>query len=345
MLCEYGCKQEAKFKLKNGKMCCSKSHNSCPELIKLYTLKKTGKKQEKSKPFDNTDKLLCDYGCGQEAKYKFKSGKICCSTHFKKCEIMSPKGDKSSWWGRKHKQESKNGTKQSKLNFKEIENLDIICEYGCGKKAKYILNDKKYCCSKYYPQCDNMRKINRETSGPKNKDLIKRKKHSELMKIENPMFVEEYREKVVKITTSIEYKIDMSNKLIQKWETDPIFRKNVYDGLVKGGRIISIENLSEWKNYRNKVQRYTRQSLVEYSIIVNPNNYPIGIKDGFYNTDHMYSVVSGFLNNVPPEIIGSYVNLRTIPWKENLRKKGDCSITLEELLLKYENLIKNKEEN
>lgn len=29
-LCEYGCGQQAKFQLKNGKLCCSKSYNSCP---------------------------------------------------------------------------------------------------------------------------------------------------------------------------------------------------------------------------------------------------------------------------------------------------------------------------
>jgi hypothetical protein len=28
---------------------------------------------------------LCDYGCGQEAKFPFKNGKWCCSTHFSKC--------------------------------------------------------------------------------------------------------------------------------------------------------------------------------------------------------------------------------------------------------------------
>ena len=30
MFCEYGCNQEAKFVLKNGKHCCSKHHGSCP---------------------------------------------------------------------------------------------------------------------------------------------------------------------------------------------------------------------------------------------------------------------------------------------------------------------------
>lgn len=32
--CEYGCNQEAKYQLKNGKWCCSKSQNSCLEIRK-----------------------------------------------------------------------------------------------------------------------------------------------------------------------------------------------------------------------------------------------------------------------------------------------------------------------
>jgi len=34
MLCVYGCNQEAKFQLKNGKWCCSEKHQSCPEIRK-----------------------------------------------------------------------------------------------------------------------------------------------------------------------------------------------------------------------------------------------------------------------------------------------------------------------
>ena len=33
-LCEYGCGQEATYQFKNGKWCCSKRHNLCPEITK-----------------------------------------------------------------------------------------------------------------------------------------------------------------------------------------------------------------------------------------------------------------------------------------------------------------------
>jgi len=38
-LCEYGCGQEAKYQLKNGKWCCSKSQNSCARMRKKHQLK------------------------------------------------------------------------------------------------------------------------------------------------------------------------------------------------------------------------------------------------------------------------------------------------------------------
>jgi len=48
ILCDYGCGQEAKHQLKNGKWCCSKSYNSCPEVRKNNSKKHIGKNKEKT---------------------------------------------------------------------------------------------------------------------------------------------------------------------------------------------------------------------------------------------------------------------------------------------------------
>ena len=39
---------------------------------------------------------LCDYGCGQEAKYQFKNGKWCCSSYFAKCPEVIRKNSQSN---------------------------------------------------------------------------------------------------------------------------------------------------------------------------------------------------------------------------------------------------------
>jgi len=65
---------------------------------------------------------ICDYGCGQEAKYQFKNGKWCCSSHYEKCPAQKNKrkgknhseetkqkmrGEKNSMYGKKHTEETK----------------------------------------------------------------------------------------------------------------------------------------------------------------------------------------------------------------------------------------------
>lgn len=35
-----------------------------------------------------------------------------------------------------------------------------ICDYGCGREAKYQFQNGKWCCSKYFSQCPEIRKKN-----------------------------------------------------------------------------------------------------------------------------------------------------------------------------------------
>jgi len=44
-----------------------------------------------------------------------------------------------------------------------------------------------------------------------------------------------------------------------------------------------------------------------------------------------FAIKQGFVNNVPPFIIGHKENLRIISWEENNKKKSLCDITLDEL--------------
>jgi len=54
--------------------------------------------------------MLCDYGCGQEAKYQFKNGKWCCSEYHSSCPIVRNKrsmaGEKNPMFGKKHSKET-----------------------------------------------------------------------------------------------------------------------------------------------------------------------------------------------------------------------------------------------
>lgn len=56
---------------------------------------------------------------------------------------------------------------------------------------------------------------------------------------------------------------------------------------------------------------------------------------GKYNIDHIYSIMDGFRNKVNPKIIGSFVNLQVLPSIDNIRKRDESWITLEELKKEY----------
>ena len=57
--------------------------------------------------------MICDYGCGQDAKFQLKNEKWCCSDHWSHCINMKRKcsernkGEKNPFYGRKHDQDTK----------------------------------------------------------------------------------------------------------------------------------------------------------------------------------------------------------------------------------------------
>jgi len=104
--------------------------------------------------FDNPNEFLCEYRCGQIAKFKFGNGKICCSDHFSKCIIH-------------RKNQSKVHTGLKKPDYQEIKNPDNkLCDFGCGQIAHFQLTNGRYCCSNYYTHCPGQKeKISKANTG------------------------------------------------------------------------------------------------------------------------------------------------------------------------------------
>lgn len=92
-----------------------------------------------------------------------------------------------------------------------------------------------------------------------------------------------------------------------------------------------VKQLPKYKAYSNEVRLITgRQPLHQLE------NYDKRGKSrknsDAYQVDHRYSVIEGFKNGIDPNILGHITNLQMLPWRDNLKKKGLCSITLEELI-------------
>lgn len=294
-------------------------------------------------------KCLC--GCDSEVK----KGKQYIRGHNNKGKIFGPRSEiikkkisiaakerlinkeNCSFLRKKHSEESKRKMRESKKSYLKIPvDNNILCDYGCGKPAKYIVNSakQKFCCSKYYNRCSFMILVNKEKSGKANREEFKCKTHSDLMKRKNPMFIEEHKIKVIKVTSSNEYKEKMS-KISESFWCDDIYRKKNIQGRIKSGSKIPDEELTEFRKYYNIVYHYTRKSIKKYKNIINPENKPIGRERGLYNIDHIYSIFDGFINKVDPNIIGSYINLQVIPWIMNLKKQRNSWISKESLIRKY----------
>ncbi len=101
--------------------------------------------------------MICEYGCGGEAKYFFKCvKKWCCESHWAKCP-------------QKRKEISKKSTeckKPKKIITKEL------CSYGCGQIAKYQYKNGKWCCSKNWEKCPAVCKKTSERMKGKNNPMF-----------------------------------------------------------------------------------------------------------------------------------------------------------------------------
>ena len=100
-----------------------------------------------------------------------------------------------------------------------------------------------------------------------------------------------------------------------------------------------IRERTEYENYIKLIRRFTGRSYKNYKDKINPNNLQLAHQNG-YHLDHIYSKIQGFHDNVPPEIIGHWTNLRIIPGLYNITKNSKCDKTLDQL---YEDYNREKE--
>lgn len=91
------------------------------------------------------------------------------------------------------------------------------------------------------------------------------------------------------------------------------------------GIMIPRSSLSDIALYKIMVKKFTERTLISKD----PRRCTS------VHLDHMYSIVQGFKDCIPPWIIGSEVNLRLISRSENTSKNYKCCITKDELFEKY----------
>lgn len=96
------------------------------------------------------------------------------------------------------------------------------------------------------------------------------------------------------------------------------------------GRYAGLKDLPDFKIYRHHVNLITKQQPL-HTLPNFEKRGPYGKSGDPHQVDHRFSVVQGFLNNIPPYIIGHISNLEMLPSKANNSKGSKCSITMEAL--------------
>lgn len=177
--CDYGCGKEAKYKFKNGKVCCSKSVNQCPSKKERSAKSGIGKKHSLAKPVKTRE--LCSFGCNQIAKFKYSNGKYCCSDDWHRCpnkrnEIK--KRVKDLWSNLElRKKLSKNQRKDLIAVAIPVTDKTRKCFY-CGNEAKFwFKTNNRYCCCDRIERCVAVRKSISDRTKALWKNLDYRKKN------------------------------------------------------------------------------------------------------------------------------------------------------------------------
>lgn len=102
------------------------------------------------------------------------------------------------------------------------------------------------------------------------------------------------------------------------------------------------KNRSDFIKYSKLVDFFTSQNK---DLLKKLPNYDNSDKYGKFQLDHIYSKRDGFDNNIPPEVIGSIINLRYISKIENQRKWRYSEFSKELLLNKYLQYKERKNED
>jgi len=105
--------------------------------------------------------------------------------------------------------------------------------------------------------------------------------------------------------------------------------RKIRETLEKNKIWVPLEDLSNYDLYRREVWRFTNKN--DLSKLKHFDKRGLAGKEGAYHLDHRFSISRGYIEGIDPELIGSIHNLEFIPWIENVRKQGKCSITEEEL--------------
>ena len=215
--------------------------------------------------------MICEYGCGQQAKYQFKNGRWCCSEKPFGCKEFHKK------------------TINEQKPF--IIKTNKLCDYGCGQQAIYQFKNNKVCCSKNWAQCIEVKRKNSETN--------KIKQSGENNARYNIVVSEETKQKIsnsIKKIYNTPNNIYTSNKYINKKRVSnklPISKiKKKYPTFFKVEEMRYNPNKPDEKEIQVHCKNHLCKNSKEQGGWFTPTGYQIGSRsfslDNINGTDSFY---------------------------------------------------------
>lgn len=136
----------------------------------------------------------------------------------------------------------------------------------------------------------------------------------------------------------ISYQLGLTKSFVSKYLCNCGYRRNKSEGVSVGSiykyRGIKyneyLKIIPDLDKYKLDVSKMTRQQPI-HNLLNYDKRGNSGV-EGAYHLDHKFSISEGFKNGVPAEIIGDIKNLEFITWEENIKKRTNCSITINELI-------------
>ena len=149
--------------------------------------------------------------------------------------------------------------------------------------------------------------------------------------------------------TKLEFKCDLGHKYKTKWAVFqrghrcPIcFQENNRGKNHSNWKNYSESHINKFNGYKDKVEQLSNQNFHEYYYIINPNRLSRSKYEN--HLDHIYTIIDGFKNNVPSEVIASPINLQMLTAFENNNKnrRSDMSLgILYSLYYQFEKEVNN----
>ena len=99
----------------------------------------------------------------------------------------------------------------------------------------------------------------------------------------------------------------------------------------------SEEELQKLEGYRADIVKLSNINFRKYHHLIDPKR----LRGDENHLDHIYTVIDGFNNNIPPEVIASPINLQMLTAFDNMSKNGRSDMT-KEMLYKLYNQFKKE---